>query len=1240
MKKVLICFLCLVIWLPVFGQGDSIRLGLPVGHTGTVRSATFSPDGKHVLSSGDDRSARVWEATSGKLIHVLMTNNDELKGVKFSPDGKSIITIHTTKLIVWDFLTGKKKHEIIVANHHYTNIESVDICPNSEKIALVIADQDTTKNASFIEYHFFRVELWDLKSGQFLFRLSEENQTTITSAVFSPKESVIATSGRIIKLWNSNTGDLISEMKQEAQGASKEYRGDYSKMQYSSDGKNIFVIQGSNLLVWDLFSRKLTQSFDANFDNFEIFAVSPDNKFIATVNRAHEIDVWLLKESKLLYSLSKPSNRWINTLSFSPDANFLAAGAEEVYIWDLNNGNLMQVLNEHFQSVNSICYSKDGKHLLASQDKNCFIWNSSNGLLHAKLRETSDVSSSDISPDNKHIVLTSYDQHAKIWDVTQARFITQIEGYSRGYVMPHFCPKGEYMVLWDWEGEDKSVWHVPSGKELVFENDFPKKYWNQKEEYLFINDQYLAKTDNTSSIIKIFDLQTRKLLYDLNGHRSRIDKVVSEPYKHFNSTSSIIVASSSRDGFANIWNVKNGNLMHTLEGNNRVLAINDLANTLATYTWNENKEKTEHLLSIWDIDSGKKKHSVSFEETLSEVLFLSDLDNSFNKEIIVAIPQSRTSAKLISATTGEVLSILSHNNKYLRTIFHNPKSNVLITFSNDSMAAIWDLFSGKMLDSFKFNGWIDQFLHYEKSIDGRNQIAFRANDGLFVWDMNTKKILHSFFGKSVCLSSHKKHVFTTGFDGTFKVFDFEKGVKIATFFLIDEKEQFVKTSSTYYMASPKAASSLYYIKGLQTIGFDQLDIKYNRPDKVLAALGEAFGNPDTLLIKSYYHAWQKRVKKLGVDTTAFVDGFSVPESDFKNRNEIAYEQIGNQLILKVWGKDADYKLDRYNIWVNEVPIFGQRGVNIRNKKLNELNTTITITLSEGENKIESSVMNVNGIESYRIPLYVRYNSPKPSSRKIHFIGIGVDHYQQPGHDLRYAVKDIRDLVAKLKSKHGENLIVDTLFNQQVTKEKILALKQKLLNSGVNDKVIISFSGHGLLSKDFDYYLATYPVNFTNPQQGGLPYEDLEWLLDSIPPRQKLLLLDACHSGEVDKEELVAINEMEKPVGVKGVLRISYKKPELGLKNSFELMQELFANVNKGTGATIISASGGNQFAYEKSTIANGVFTYSILELMNQQEKVTVGELKEHVGARVLELTNGQQRPTSRSETLEFDWELW
>ena len=64
-----------------------------------------------------------------------------------------------------------------------------------------------------------------------------------------------------------------------------------------------------------------------------------------------------------------------------------------------------------------------------------------------------------------------------------------------------------------------------------------------------------------------------------------------------------------------------------------------------------------------------------------------------------------------------------------------------------------------------------------------------------------------------------------------------------------------------------------------------------------------------------------------------------------------------------------------------------------------------------------------------------------------------------------------------------------------------------------------------------------------------------------------------------------------------------------LRNGFELMQDLFVNVDKNTGATIISAAGGTQFALEKGSLENGVFTYSILECMQQREHATVSELK-------------------------------
>jgi hypothetical protein len=421
------------------------------------------------------------------------------------------------------------------------------------------------------------------------------------------------------------------------------------------------------------------------------------------------------------------------------------------------------------------------------------------------------------------------------------------------------------------------------------------------------------------------------------------------------------------------------------------------------------------------------------------------------------------------------------------------------------------------------------------------------------------------------------------------------------------------------------------------ITFDQLDTKYNRPDKIL----QDMDNKDTLMIRSYKRAWQKRMKKLGVDTTAFRSGYSAPDCDFTDRDKMPYEQKQSRLLLHITGNDNSYKLKTFNVWINDVPVYGQRGIRI-GKNRNSFDTTITVTLSEGENKIVASVANINGTESFRMPIVVNYVPATRQKVTAYFIGIGIDKFANSEYDLQYSSKDIRQLAAKLKEKYGEDLVVDTLFNANVTVARIKALKKRLLTTTVNDKVIIAYSGHGLLSKDFDYYLSTYSVNFVKPEQNGLPYDELEDLLDSIPARKKIMLIDACHSGEVDKDELVRINKASDSLKLtKGGITVAYGDDpnHLGIKNSFELMQNLFVNVGKSTGATIISAAGGTQFALERGDLKNGVFTYSILEAMEKNPTMRISELKRIVGERVVELTNGRQKPTSRNENIAVDWEL-
>jgi hypothetical protein len=239
-----------------------------------------------------------------------------------------------------------------------------------------------------------------------------------------------------------------------------------------------------------------------------------------------------------------------------------------------------------------------------------------------------------------------------------------------------------------------------------------------------------------------------------------------------------------------------------------------------------------------------------------------------------------------------------------------------------------------------------------------------------------------------------------------KLFSLETGKPLYTLICLDSLDYLCLTPAGYFKTTPGAAKMLHYVtKDLKVITFEQLDVKYNRPDKVL----EAAGSADSLLIKSYRKAWEKRIKKLGVDTSRFREGYSVPEADFMNRDEIGPEQSTGKLTLHLQGSDTAFILDRFNIWVNETPLYGQRGIRIGRRRKNNFDTTITIQLSQGENKIETSVANINGTESYRMPLAVTYRPELKEKEMVHFIGIGIDRFADSEYNLQYSRKDIRDL---------------------------------------------------------------------------------------------------------------------------------------------------------------------------------------------------------------------------------------
>ena len=149
---------------------------------------------------------------------------------------------------------------------------------------------------------------------------------------------------------------------------------------------------------------------------------------------------------------------------------------------------------------------------------------------------------------------------------------------------------------------------------------------------------------------------------------------------------------------------------------------------------------------------------------------------------------------------------------------------------------------------------------------------------------------------------------------------------------------------------------------------------------------------------------------------------------------------------------------------------------------------------------------------------ITYSGPKVESN-LHLILLGGSKFVNTSLNLKYATKNLLD-VSRVFSENNlkyKNVNTYKFLDKEFTISNFKKLRSKLSLVGVDDKVIIFISTHGILDKNLNYYLATYDVEPFNPQGNGISYEQVEDLLQVIPARQKLVFLDACHSGEIDSE---------------------------------------------------------------------------------------------------------------------------
>ena len=190
------------------------QLSVLSGHDEAVRTAAFSPDGQWIVTASADKTARIWDAHTAKLLRVLIGHDDLVWSAAFSPDGRRIVTASIDETArIWDAVTAK---QLNVLSGHSDDIWWAAWSPDGQRI--VTASTDRTSR------------IWDAVKGVQLTILTGHSDDVL-SAAWSPdgQQIITASSDLTVRIW---TADVLADLDAQvawSQAAKIDYLSDLER---------------------------------------------------------------------------------------------------------------------------------------------------------------------------------------------------------------------------------------------------------------------------------------------------------------------------------------------------------------------------------------------------------------------------------------------------------------------------------------------------------------------------------------------------------------------------------------------------------------------------------------------------------------------------------------------------------------------------------------------------------------------------------------------------------------------------------------------------------------------------------------------------------------------------------------------------------------------------------------------------------------------------------------------------
>jgi WD40 repeat protein len=514
-------------------------------HTAAVYSVAYSPDGKRLATGSVDKTAKLWDAATGKELRTFSGHTDWVTGVAFSPDGTRLATASADKTVrVWDVATGQI---LLTLSGHTDSVWGVTFSPDGRRIATASFDKTA--------------KIWDAVTGQEILTLLGHTAGVFRGITFSPDGTRLVTPSmdKTAKIWDVATGKELLTLSGHTQGI-------YS-LALSSDGKLVATASfDTTTKIWDAATGRLLMNLPRPAAPAVSVAFNRTGTRVASGYGDNTVIVWDVATGQMILELHGHTSA-VQSLAFSPDPQGMrlatASSDGTARVWDIQLAGVREwlTLGDIAGRIRDVAYSPDGKYLATtSDDHTAKLWDAVTGKLMITFAGHSDVLTGiTYSPDGKRLASISEDQTAKIWDTATGQVLLTLPtspasavGLSDHSVA--FSPDGTRLAV-ESAGNTAKVWDISTGKELFT----LAGHTGAVRDIAFSPDGRRLATVSDDRTAKVWDAATGQVLLTLAGHADAIFAVAFSP-------DSERIATSARDGIAKVWDARSGQELQTLLG--------------------------------------------------------------------------------------------------------------------------------------------------------------------------------------------------------------------------------------------------------------------------------------------------------------------------------------------------------------------------------------------------------------------------------------------------------------------------------------------------------------------------------------------------------------------------------------------------------------------------------------------------------------------------------------------------